>query len=229
MWGGAQIGVMCSDGLRKVGLYEKYLLSKNPSSKVLYPTEELQVCVTKGICNSKNTKRFLPISDEENPVNCFSKVCDWFIHQGCDTIIAGCTDIRNVFYGEYVGSGVCQVSTTIYNAALLLNLQIVERLNHGAMVPYVDYGMDATVYSNTTDFRFKNNSNYPIYIEASANDGKLIVNFWSNENIIEKGYRYQPRSVKIGNLAYKTYLDTYYNDELIKTTYLNSSYYYKGK
>ena len=134
-----------------------------------------------------------------------------------------------VFYGEYVGSGVCQVSTTIYNAALLLNLPIVERLNHGAMVPYVDYGMDATVYSNTTDFRFKNNSKYPIYIEASANDGKLIVNFWSNENIIEKGYRYQPRSVKIGNLAYKTYLDTYYNDELIKTTYLNSSYYYKGK
>lgn len=134
-----------------------------------------------------------------------------------------------VFYGEYVGSGVCQVSTTIYNAALLLNLQIVERLNHGAMVPYVDYGMDATVYSDITDFRFKNNSNYPIYIEASANDGKLIVNFWSNENIIKKGYRYQPRSVKIGNLAYKTYLDTYYNDELIKTTYLNSSYYYKGK
>ena len=134
-----------------------------------------------------------------------------------------------VFYGEYVGSGVCQVSTTIYNAALLLNLQIVERLNHGAMVPYVDYGMDATVYSNTTDFRFKNNSNYPIYIEASADNGKLTINFWSNENIIEKGYRYQPRSVKIGNLAYKTYLDTYYNDELIKTTYLNSSYYYKGK
>ena len=134
-----------------------------------------------------------------------------------------------VFYGEYVGSGVCQVSTTIYNAALLLNLPIVERLNHGAMVPYVDYGMDATVYSNTTDFRFKNNSNYPIYIEASADNGKLTINFWSNENIIEKGYRYQPRSVKIGNLAYKTYLDTYYNDELIKTTYLNSSYYYKGK
>ena len=134
-----------------------------------------------------------------------------------------------VFYGEYVGSGVCQVSTTIYNAALLLNLQIVERLNHGAMVPYVDYGMDATVYSDITDFRFKNNSKYPIYIEASADNGILIVNFWSNENIIEKGYRYQPRSVKIGNLAYKTYLDTYYNDELIKTTYLNSSYYYKGK
>ena len=97
------------------------------------------------------------------------------------------------------------------------------------MVPYVDYGMDATVYSNTTDFRFKNNSKYPIYIEASADNGKLTINFWSNENIIEKGYRYQPRSVKIGNLAYKTYLDTYYNDELIKTTYLNSSYYYKGK
>ncbi len=134
-----------------------------------------------------------------------------------------------VFYGEYVGSGVCQVSTTIYNNQLLLNLPIVSRANHGAMVPYVDYGMDATVYGTTTDYKFKNNTKYPIYIEATANNGALTISFWSNENIIEKGYSYKPRSVKIGNLAYKTYLDTYYNGELIKSTYLNSSYYYKGK
>ncbi len=134
-----------------------------------------------------------------------------------------------VFYGEYVGSGVCQVSTTIYNNQLLLNLPIVSRANHGAMVPYVDYGMDATVYSNTTDYKFKNNTKYPIYIEATANNGVLTISFWSNKNIIEKGYSYKPRSVKIGNLAYKTYLDTYYNGELVKSTYLNSSYYYKGK
>ncbi len=134
-----------------------------------------------------------------------------------------------VFYGKYIGSGVCQVSTTIYNNQLLLNLPIVSRSNHGEMVPYVDYGMDATVYGTTTDYKFKNNTKYPIYIEATANNGNLTVSFWSNENIIEKGYSYKPRSVKIGNLAYKTYLDTYYNGELIKSTYLNSSYYYKGK
>lgn len=134
-----------------------------------------------------------------------------------------------VFYGKYIGSGVCQVSTTIYNNQLLLNLPIIARSNHGEMVPYVEYGMDATVYGTTTDYKFKNNTKYPIYIEATANNGVLTVSFWSNENIIEKGYSYKPRSVKIGNLAYKTYLDTYYNGELIKSTYLNSSYYYKGK
>ena len=134
-----------------------------------------------------------------------------------------------VFYGEYIGSGVCQVSTTIYNNQLLLNLPTIARSNHGAMVPYVDYGLDATVYGTTTDYKFKNNTKYPIYIEAIAENGVLTVSFWSNENIIEKGYSYKPRSVKIGNLAYKTYLDTYYNGELVKSTYLNSSYYYKGK
>lgn len=134
-----------------------------------------------------------------------------------------------VYYGEYVGSGVCQVSTTIYNAALLLNLEIKERYNHGKMVPYVDYGMDASVYSTTADFRFKNNTSYPIYIEATALNGVLTINFYSNENIIEKGYSYKPRSVKIGNLSYKTYLDTYYNNKLVKSTYLNTSYYSKGK
>ena len=134
-----------------------------------------------------------------------------------------------VFYDKYIGSGVCQVSTNVYNVALLLNLPIIERSNHGEMVYYVDYGMDATVYSTTTDLKFKNSSQYPIYIEAKANNGTLIVSFWSNENIVEKGYSYKPRSVKIGTLAYKTYLDTYYNGVYQSTKYLNSSYYYKGK
>lgn len=134
-----------------------------------------------------------------------------------------------VYYGEYVGSGVCQVSTTIYNTQLLLNLPIVSRSNHGEMVYYVDYGMDATVYGNSVDYKFKNNSNYPILIEAVASGGALTVSFWSNENIIEKGYSYKPRSVKVSGLMYRTYLDTYYNDKYIKSTYLNSSYYIKGK
>lgn len=98
--GGGKIGVMCSDGLRKVGLYEKEIKKLNPNSSVIYPTEELQAIVTKGICNSKNTKRFLPITNEDTPHFCFTKVCDWFESQGCDTIIAGCTDIRNVFCKE---------------------------------------------------------------------------------------------------------------------------------
>lgn len=134
-----------------------------------------------------------------------------------------------IFYAKDVGSGVCQVSTTIYNAALLINMPIVARENHGDMVYYVDYGMDATVYGSSVDFKFKNSSNYPIYIEASAYGGTLTVSFWSNENIVEKGYTYKPRVERLGGLGFKTYLDTYYNGNFVSSKYLNSSYYLKGK
>lgn len=134
-----------------------------------------------------------------------------------------------IFYDKDVGSGVCQVSTTIYNVALLLNLPIVSRSNHGDMVYYVDYGLDATVYGSSVDFKFKNNSSYPIYIEASANNGNLTVSFWSNENIIKPGYSYKPRVEKVSSLSYRTFLDTYYNGNFVGSTFLNSSYYSKGK
>lgn len=98
--GGGKIGVMCSDGLKRVGLYEREILKNNPSARILYPADELQIIVTKGICNSKSTKRYLPKSADENPAHCFSLVCDWFEKQGCDTIVAGCTDIRRVYYRQ---------------------------------------------------------------------------------------------------------------------------------
>jgi len=134
-----------------------------------------------------------------------------------------------IFYGKDVGSGVCQVSTTIYNAALAVNLPITARENHGEMVYYVDYGLDATVYGSSVDFKFRNNSNYPIYIEASAYNGTLTVSFWSNDSIIQSGYSYKPRVEQVSSLGFKTYLDTYYNNNFVSTKYLNSSYYIKGK
>ena len=134
-----------------------------------------------------------------------------------------------IFYDKDVGSGVCQVSTTTYNAALLINLPIVTRENHGDMVYYVDYGLDATVYGSSVDMKFKNNSNYPIYIEASASGGTLTVSFWSNENIVSSGYSYKPRVERVSSLGFKTYLDTYYNGQYVSSKYLNSSYYLKGK
>ena len=134
-----------------------------------------------------------------------------------------------IFYDKDVGSGVCQVSTTIYNNVLKLNLPIISRENHGDMVYYVDYGLDATVYGSSVDMKFKNNSNYPIYIQASANEGTLTVNFWSNENIIPKGYNYIPRVERVSGLGFKTYLDTYKDGIIIDSKYLNSSYYLKGK
>ena len=98
--GGAKIGIMCSDGLRKVGLYETWVRWINHNAVVIYPTDDLQAIVTKGICNAKNAKRYLPLTNHENPHFYFTQVCDWFEKQGCDTIIAGCTDIRSVFFKE---------------------------------------------------------------------------------------------------------------------------------
>ena len=65
---------------------------------------------------------------------------------------------------EEVGGGVCQTSSTIYYALLHSALEVVERYNHGYNTGYVPVGMDATVYYGVTDFRFKNNTDYPIKV-----------------------------------------------------------------
>lgn len=95
-----KVGIMCTDGLRNVGLYEKYFKIFAPDTQVLFPTDEMQMFVTQGICNAKNTKRYLELSNEQSPQNCFSKVCNWLLEQECDCIVAGCTDICNVFTKE---------------------------------------------------------------------------------------------------------------------------------
>ena len=67
-----------------------------------------------------------------------------------------------------VGGGICQTSSTLYNAALLANLEIVDRSNHQFLTSYVDPGRDATVAWGSIDFKFKNTRAYPIKIEATA-------------------------------------------------------------
>lgn len=74
-----------------------------------------------------------------------------------------------------IGGGICQVSTTLYNAALYANLEMVERVNHQLPVSYVPLGQDATVFFGSIDFKFKNNTNYPIKILASASKGTMYV------------------------------------------------------
>ena len=72
---------------------------------------------------------------------------------------------------DSVGGGVCQVSSTLYYCTLLSDLEIVDRVNHGFPSTYIDYGMDATVNWGGPDFKFRNNTNYPIMIEAWEEDG----------------------------------------------------------
>ena len=72
-----------------------------------------------------------------------------------------------------VGGGICQVSTTLYNAVLLSGLKIVERHNHSMLVHYVPPGRDATVDYGTRDLKFSNPYKTPIYVYLSANGSRL--------------------------------------------------------
>ena len=69
-----------------------------------------------------------------------------------------------------VGGGICQTSSTIYYAVLHTSLEIVERHAHMYAVGYVPDGMDATVWYGTSDFRFKNNTDYPVKIVTQSYD-----------------------------------------------------------
>lgn len=74
-----------------------------------------------------------------------------------------------------IGGGICQDSSTLYLATLRANLEIVERVNHMYAVGYVPDGLDATVAYNAIDFRFRNDTQYPICIDARVNGRKITV------------------------------------------------------
>jgi vancomycin resistance protein YoaR len=94
---------------------------------------------------------------------------------------------------DTLGGGICQVSSTLYYSTLFADLEIVERYNHGYISDYIDPGMDATVTWGGADFRFSNNTNYPIRIEASRADGYVTVRILGTD---EKDY-YVKMSYKI--------------------------------
>lgn len=80
-----------------------------------------------------------------------------------------------------MAGGVCQITTTLYNAAIFAELEIVERHPHSMTVGYVPLGRDAAIAGDYKDLRIKNNTPYPIYIEAYASNGTLGVNLYGRE------------------------------------------------
>lgn len=82
---------------------------------------------------------------------------------------------------EGMGGGVCQVSTTLYNAVIRAELEIVQRYAHSVPVTYVPLGMDAAVAEGYKDLIIKNDTDSPVYIEAYAKDGVVGVNLYGKE------------------------------------------------
>lgn len=75
--------------------------------------------------------------------------------------------------GFGVGGGVCQLSSTLYNAVKEAGLEVTERHSHSKKVGYVPKGEDATVSYGSADFKFRNNKDYPIMIKISVSKGRV--------------------------------------------------------
>ena len=82
---------------------------------------------------------------------------------------------------ESLGGGICQVSTTLYNAVLRAELTVKDRSNHSMIVTYVDPSADAAISGTTKDLKFVNSTDYPIYIEGYTKDKKITFNIYGVE------------------------------------------------
>ena len=102
-----------------------------------------------------------------------------------------------------LGGGICQISSTLYNAALMSDMEIVERRNHQFVTSYVDKGRDATVVYGATDFRFKNTRTYPIRLVASATGGVATVSVYGIKEA-DREYTYSFRTDVISTIPYTT-------------------------
>ncbi len=100
-----------------------------------------------------------------------------------------------------IGGGVCQPSTTLYNAVLYANLEIVYRKNHSYPVSYAPKGQDATVVWGAVDFKFKNNTGYPIYIKTSVSNGKCVVSIYGKKT---KAYSVEIVNTTVSTKPYTT-------------------------
>lgn len=96
--------------------------------------------------------------------------------------------ILNGKFVEDLGGGVCQVSTTLYNAVLRANIPSVQRTRHSLPSTYVGLGMDATVAYGLLDYKFKNTLSYPIYIESLIKDKNITFNVYANSSLSSKKY-----------------------------------------
>ena len=149
-----------------------------------------------------------------------------------------------------LGGGICQVSSTLYNAMLGTGIVSVERIHHTFPSSYVPIGQDATVDYGNLDYKFKNTFKYPIYIEGFISNRNLYFNIYSNSTLTNRTYEIvneilevtQPKTeiiqdptkyedekeiVKKAYTGYKVKVTrkTYENGKLIDTQIINNDTY----
>ncbi len=125
---------------------------------------------------------------------------------------------------EGLGGGVCQVSSTVYGAVLYADLKVTERSCHQFQVSYTPVSQDAAVYYGSQDFKFVNNTDNPIKIEASAGSGSLSVTIYGTKTS-EKTVTLSSKSSVSGNYKYASLYKTVTENGKSTTTKVNTSKY----
>ena len=100
----------------------------------------------------------------------------------------GFKQAKIIIDGEYVdgvGGGVCQVSTTLYNAVLLANLPVEKVSSHSLAPSYVSPSFDAMVNQGSSDLTFGNDTKFPVYIKATCENGEATVEIYGSRNPYE--------------------------------------------
>lgn len=127
------------------------------------------------------------------------------------------------------GGGVCQGATTLYNCALLADMEITARVCHGADVGYVPRGLDATVnWSTNTDMAFRNTSHFPVKIEAKVEDGYMKMKLLGTD---EKDYYIEMKSgwgeddVAVYATSYRCKISKETGEEISREREAFSTYY----
>ena len=102
---------------------------------------------------------------------------------------------------DSLGGGICQVSSTLYNAVLLAELDVTQRYNHSMIVGYVSASADAAIAESANkDFKFVNNTEYPIYIEGITQNKKITVTIYGKETRSEdREVIYQSETLEVIN------------------------------
>ena len=157
--------------------------------------------------------------------------------------------ILNGKHDKGVGGGICQVSTTIYNAALYAGMDIVQITNHSIPSPYVTKGRDATVSNGYMDFVFKNNNNTPIIVHNEIFENKIVSKIYGcnsdkrnieveteivetiknkkiykSDSKLEKGRKVVEQEGRLGYTV-NTFRLYKSNNEVLKKELVNTSYY----
>ena len=121
------------------------------------------------------------------------------------TIQAGYKEAAVYSNGQVVdgiGGGICQISSTLYDAVIMANLKVTNRRNHQFVTSYLPAGKDATVVWGSQDFKFMNTRDYPVKISATVKGGVATISIWGIKEDVE--YDISIETKKIATINYTT-------------------------